>query len=92
MYLLTYKWDASVKMQAGIFAIIASSHCRKLFMETIQCKQASAYILFSSTALDLDHSDIQLLRELLLSLQTLKNRGGAGKVQLQSFRQLKAIR
>lgn len=72
MYLLTYKLAACVKMQSGIFVIIASSHSCKLFMETIQCKQVSAHILFSLTALVLDHSDIQLLRDLLLSLQTLK--------------------
>lgn len=59
-------------MQSGIFVIIASSHGYKLFMESIQCKQVSAHILFSSTALVLDHADIQLLRDLLLSLQTLK--------------------
>lgn len=41
-------------------------------MESIQCKQVSAHILFSLTALVLDHSDIQLLRDLLLSVQTLK--------------------
>lgn len=72
MYLLTYKLAACVKMQSSIFVIIASSHSCKLFMETIQCKQVSAHILFSLTALVLDHSDIQLLRDLLLSLQTLK--------------------
>lgn len=71
-YLLTYKLDACVKMQSGIFVIIASSHGCKLFMESIQCKQVSAHILFSLTALVLDHADIQLLGDLLLSLQTLK--------------------
>lgn len=72
LYLLTYKLDACVKMQSGIFAIIASSHGCKLFMESIQCKQVSAHILFSLTALVLDHADIQLLGDLLLSWQTLK--------------------
>ena len=71
-YLLTYKLDACVKMQSGIFVIIASSHGGKLFMESIQCKQVRAHILFGLTALILDHADIQLLRGLLLSLQTLK--------------------
>lgn len=71
-HLLTYKLDACVKMQSGIFVIIASSHGCKLFMESIQCKQVSAHILFSLTALVLDHADIQLLGDLLLSLQTLK--------------------
>lgn len=41
-------------------------------MESIQCKQVRAHILFSLTALVLDHADIQLLRDLLLSLQTLQ--------------------
>lgn len=55
----------------GISVIIASSHGCKLFMESIQCKQDSAHI-FSLTALVLDHTVIQLLGDLLSSLQTLK--------------------
>ena len=66
-YLLTYKLDACVKTQSGIFVIIASSLGRKLFMESIQCKQVRAHIGFSLTALVLDHADIELLRDLLLS-------------------------
>lgn len=76
MYLLTYKQDASVKMQSGIFVIIASSPCHKLFTVTIQCKQVSAHISFGLTALGLDHSDIQLLRELLIIANSPKGRGG----------------
>lgn len=94
MYLLTYKQDASVKMQSGIFVIIASSPCHKLFTVTIQCKQVSAHISFGLTALGLDHSDIQLLRELLLSLPTPQKEGGEGGEtlpKLQSFQQLKAL-
>lgn len=72
-------------MQSGIFAIIASSPGCKLFMESIQCKQVRAHILFSLTALGLDHADIQLLRDLFLSLQTLKE-----GFQLQSVQWFKA--
>ena len=41
-------------------------------MESIQCKQVSAHILFSLAALVLHHADIQLLGDVLLSLQILK--------------------
>lgn len=41
-------------------------------MESIQCKQVRAHILFSLAALVLDHADIQLLRDLLLPQQILK--------------------
>ena len=41
-------------------------------MESIQCKQVRAHIGFSLTALVLDHADIELLGDLLLSWQTLK--------------------
>ena len=71
-YLLTYKLDACVKTHSGIFVIIASSLGRKLFMESIQCKQVRAHIGFSLTAQVLDHADIELLGDLILSRQTLK--------------------
>jgi hypothetical protein len=54
-------------------------------MESIQCKQVRAHILFSLTALGLDHADIQLLRGLFLSLQTLEEGS-----QLQSVQWFKA--
>lgn len=71
-YLLTYKLDACVTMQSGIFVIIASRRSCKLFMGRIQCKQVRAHIPFSLTLLVLDHAGVQLLRELLLSMHILK--------------------
>lgn len=73
MFLLTYKLNACVKMQSSILVIIASSHSCKLFIGTIQCEQVSVHIVFCLTGLIPDHSYFQLLRDLLLSLQSLKS-------------------
>lgn len=70
----------------GIFVIIASRHGCKLLMGCIQCKQVSAHILFSLTALVSDRADIQLLRDLLFSLHTLCKgaRAAVGSTPLSS--------
>lgn len=73
MFLLTYKLDACVKMQSSILVIIASSHSCKLLIGTIQCEQVSVHIVLSLTGLIPDHSYFQVLRDLLLSLQSLQS-------------------